>query len=126
MSDLTTPRQVAEEPRPPAWRSYVRSVLGTLLLTSRFLPVWLATIALLIVSAIIAPEALQSTSWAFVLPYMTVLAVAALGQMLVIMQAGIDLWLSGDRGIPRSFPFGGDLAAVRDSHIIFVVGRLAP
>lgn len=95
MSDLTTPRQVAEEPRPPAWRSYVRSVLGTLLLTSRFLPVWLATIALLIVSAIIAPEALQSTSWAFVLPYMTVLAVAALGQMLVIMQAGIDLSVPG-------------------------------
>jgi ribose transport system permease protein len=73
----------------------VRSVLGRLLLTSRFLPVWLATIALLIVSAIIAPEALQSTSWAFVLPYMTVLAVAALGQMLVIMQAGIDLSIPG-------------------------------
>ena len=40
--------------------------------------------------------------------------------------AGIDVWLSGDRGVPRTFPFGGDLTAVRDSHIIFVVGRLAP
>ena len=39
---------------------------------------------------------------------------------------GIDVWLSGDRGVPRTFPFGGDLTAVRDSHIIFVVGRLAP
>ena len=28
--------------------------------------------------------------------------------------------------MPRTFPFGGDLTAVRDSHIIFVVGRLAP
>src|SRR6185312_15838140 len=36
-----------------------------------------------------------STSCAFVLPYMTILAVAALGQMLVIMQAGIDLSTAG-------------------------------
>ncbi|HWQ02248.1 MAG TPA: ABC transporter permease, partial [Gaiellaceae bacterium] len=35
------------------------------------------------------------TSWAFVLPYMTVLAIAALGQMLVIMHAGIDLSTPG-------------------------------
>ena len=70
-------------------------MLSTLLLTSRFLPVWLATVALLLVTAIVAPEALQSTSWAFVLPYMTVLAVAAIGQMLVIMQAGIDLSIPG-------------------------------
>jgi ribose transport system permease protein len=62
---------------------------------ARFLPVWLATGALLLIAAIIAPEALQSTSWSFVLPYMAVLAVAAVGQMLVIMQAGIDLSTPG-------------------------------
>jgi ribose transport system permease protein len=55
------------------------------------MPIWLATAALVVVAALIAPEALQRASWAFVLPYMTILAVAALGQMLVIMQAGIDL-----------------------------------
>jgi predicted permease len=38
--------------------------------------------------------------------------------------ADIDIWLSGDRGVPRTFPFGGDVTSVRDSHIIFVVGRL--
>jgi putative ABC transport system permease protein len=38
----------------------------------------------------------------------------------------IDLWVSGDRGVPRTFPFGGDVTAVRDSHIIFVIGRLKP
>jgi putative ABC transport system permease protein len=38
----------------------------------------------------------------------------------------IDVYANGDRGVPRTFPFGGDLTAVRDSHIIFVVGRLAP
>jgi predicted permease len=40
--------------------------------------------------------------------------------------ADVDVYLSGDRGVPRSFPFGGDITAVRDSHIIFVLGRLAP
>jgi putative ABC transport system permease protein len=42
------------------------------------------------------------------------------------LQSDIDIWVSGDRGVPRTFPFGGDVTAVRDSHIIFVVGRLAP
>src|SRR5262245_43167378 len=42
------------------------------------------------------------------------------------LSATVDVWLSGDRGIPRTFPFGGDLTAVRDSHIIYVVGWLAP
>jgi putative ABC transport system permease protein len=37
-----------------------------------------------------------------------------------------EVWMTGDRGIPRSFPFPGDITAVRDSHIIAVVGRLAP
>jgi ribose transport system permease protein len=65
------------------------------LVAARFLPVWIATIVLLTVAAVIAPAALRSTSWAFVLPYMTILAIAALGQMLVIMQAGIDLSTAG-------------------------------
>jgi len=69
--------------------------LASAVLAARFLPVWLATAALAIVAAIIAPDALKSTSWAFVLPYMTILAVAALGQMLVIMHAGIDLSTPG-------------------------------
>ena len=65
------------------------------LVGARFLPVWIAMAALLVVAAVIAPAALRSTSWAFVLPYMTILAIAALGQMLVIMQAGIDLSTAG-------------------------------
>jgi ribose transport system permease protein len=65
------------------------------LVGARFLPVWIATAALIAVAAIIAPAALRSTSWAFVLPYMTILAIAALGQMLVIMHAGIDLSTAG-------------------------------
>jgi ribose transport system permease protein len=98
------------ENRLPAHRQGLASLLGNLLLGSRFLPVWLATAALFIVSAIIAPEALQSTSWAFVLPYMAVLAVAAIGQMLVIMQAGIDL------SIPGVMFLGGNLILGASGH----------
>jgi len=77
--------------------------VASALVAARFLPIWLATGALAIIASIIAPEALQSTSWAFVLPYMTILAVAALGQMLVVMQAGIDL------STPGVMFFGGTL-----------------
>jgi putative ABC transport system permease protein len=69
---------------------------------------------------------------------------AALGEALVldgrphrivgVMPAGfapplhtaIDVFVSSDRGVPRSFPFPGDITAVRDSHVLYVVGRLAP
>jgi ribose transport system permease protein len=70
---------------------------------ARFLPIWLATGVLLLVAALVVPRAIQNTSWAYVLPYMTILAVAALGQMLVIMHAGIDL------STPGVISFGGNL-----------------
>ena len=41
------------------------------------------------------------------------------------MVGNSEVWMTGDRGIPRSFPFTGDVTAVRDSHIIAVIGRLA-
>ena len=41
------------------------------------------------------------------------------------MLPDVEIWLSSDRGIPRSFPFPGDITAVRDSHILYVVGRLS-
>jgi ribose transport system permease protein len=80
-----------------------RAVVASAVVAARFLPVWVATALLAIVAAIIAPEALQHTSWAYVLPYMTILAVAALGQMLVVMQAGIDL------STPGVMSFGANL-----------------
>jgi ribose transport system permease protein len=73
----------------------LKRLLADALAGARFVPVWLATGALALVAVFIAPEVLQSTSWAFVLPYMTVLAIAAVGQMLVIMHAGIDLSTPG-------------------------------
>ena len=72
---------------------------------ARFLPVWIATAALAIVASIVAPDALGNTAWSYVLPYMAILAVAALGQMLVIMHAGIDL------STPGVISIGGNLIA---------------
>jgi len=70
-------------------------VVASGLVAARFLPIWLAMAALLVVAALFAPSTVGNTSWSYILPYMTILAVAALGQMLVVMQAGIDLSTAG-------------------------------
>ncbi|HEY7604471.1 MAG TPA: ABC transporter permease [Gaiellaceae bacterium] len=79
------------------------SLVANALVAARFVPVWLATGVLIVVAAIIAPRTIENTSWAYILPYMTILAVAALGQMLVIMHAGIDL------STPGVMSLGGNL-----------------
>jgi ribose transport system permease protein len=99
---MSTPDHAGGAAAPGATGRYA-SVVANAIVGARFLPVWLATGVLLIVAAIIAPRAIQNTSWAYVLPYMTVLAIAALGQMLVIMHAGIDL------STPGVISFGGNL-----------------
>ncbi len=81
----------------------VRTFAASAVVAARFLPVWIAFAVMAAVAAIIAPETLQHTSWSYVLPAMTILAVAALGQMLVVMQAGIDL------STPGVISLGGNL-----------------
>ena len=76
----------------PALSSAVSSVVAG----SGFVPVWLATGVLLVVAELIAPETLSGSPLrSGVLPFMTFLAVAALGEMLVIMTGGIDLCIPG-------------------------------
>jgi len=70
-------------------------VVASALVAARFLPIWLAMAMLIVVAAFFAPSTLENTSWSYILPYMTILAIAALGQMLVVMQAGIDLSTAG-------------------------------
>jgi len=70
-------------------------VVASALVGARFLPIWLASAALLVVAALFASSTLENTSWSYILPYGTILAIAALGQMLVVMQAGIDLSTAG-------------------------------
>lgn len=42
------------------------------------------------------------------------------------LQPRAEIWINSDRGVPRSYPFPGDITAVRDAHLLFVVARLAP
>jgi ribose transport system permease protein len=70
-------------------------LVASALVGARFLPIWIAMAALLVIAALFAPGTLENASWSYILPYMTILAIAALGQMLVIMQAGIDLSTAG-------------------------------
>jgi len=76
---------------PSAPRRGMRSLLSDMLFGTRFVTIWLAIGLLLIVCRIVAPSALSSTSLSAVLPFGSVIAVVALGQMLVIMMGGIDL-----------------------------------
>lgn len=60
-----------------------------------FAPVALATIVIFALSAIIVPRTMSGLSLQAMLPFAAVLAVAAVGQTLVIQQRGIDLSVGG-------------------------------
>ena len=65
---------------------------------TRWLPrssVWYATVVLFIVSAVIEPGSVDSVSINAMLPFAGILAIAAVGQTLVVMQRGIDLSVPG-------------------------------
>jgi ribose transport system permease protein len=96
-------------------------IVASALVASRFLPIWLAVAALLVVAALFAPSTIENTSWSYILPYMTILAIAALGQMLVVMQAGIDLSTAGTISLCGNVLVG---VSVGSSHGL-AVGMLA-
>src|SRR3954469_19473785 len=54
-----------------------------------------ATVLLFVISALAAPSSVSGTALRGMLPITSVLAVAGLGQMLVIQQGGIDLSVAG-------------------------------
>ena len=54
-----------------------------------------ATVLLFVVSAVFQPASVSSTSFSGMLPIAAVLAIAGLGQMLVVQQGGIDLSVAG-------------------------------
>jgi ribose/xylose/arabinose/galactoside ABC-type transport system permease subunit len=71
------------------------SVVTSFVVASRYLPVYLAIVLLVIVASIWAPAALGSVALSAIAPYGALLAITALGQMLVIMTGGIDLSVPG-------------------------------
>jgi ribose transport system permease protein len=81
-------QQIATRAAPPAF-------LTRLVVASRFLPVYIALVVLVIVAAIWVPETLSRVALSAIAPFAALLAITALGQMLVIMTGGIDLSTPG-------------------------------
>jgi ribose transport system permease protein len=73
----------------------VSSAVTALVVGSRYLPVYLALVVLVIVAAVWAPATLSQAGLSAIAPFGTFLAIAAVGQMLVIMTGGIDLSTPG-------------------------------
>src|SRR3989304_2612829 len=71
------------------------SIFTSIVIASRFLPVWIASVLLVLAASIVAPATLSHASFSAVLPLTSFLAIAALGEMLVIMTGGIDLSIPG-------------------------------
>jgi ribose transport system permease protein len=71
------------------------SALTSFVVASRYMPVYIALLLLVIVASIWAPATLSSVALRAIAPYGAVLGIAALGQMLVIMTGGIDLSVPG-------------------------------
>ncbi|HSJ84779.1 MAG TPA: ABC transporter permease [Acidimicrobiia bacterium] len=68
---------------------------------SRYMPVYLALVVLVVVASIWAPATLSTAGLDAIAPLGAFLAITALGQMLVIMTGGIDL------SVPGTFLLGG-------------------
>lgn len=71
------------------------SALTSFVVASRYMPVYVAIVLLVIVASIWAPATLGSVALSAIAPFGALLAITALGQMLVIMTAGIDLSTPG-------------------------------
>jgi len=71
------------------------SAVTSFVVASRYLPVYVAIALLVLVASIWAPATLRTPSLRAIAPFGTFLAIAALGQMLVIMTGGIDLSVPG-------------------------------
>jgi ribose transport system permease protein len=71
------------------------SALTSFVVASRYMPVYIALLLLVIVASIWAPATLSSVALRAMAPYGAVLGVTALGQMLVVMTGGIDLSVPG-------------------------------
>lgn len=67
--------------------------------------IWVATIALFALSPVVAPGSLSGAAVLGMLPFAAVLAIAAVGQALVVQQRGLDL------SVPGMMAFGATLVS---------------
>lgn len=89
---------------------------ATKLLRDPSSPVWIATVALFVMSLIFVPSTMASASLLTMLPFASILAIAALGQTLVVQQRGLDFSLgpmvSLGAVIATKFPVSDDSRTV--------------
>lgn len=85
----TTPRG-AGSPRDPG-----RLTSSRFRITRGFLAIAISTIALFVLGGVIAPSSVSHSAIIGMVPFAAVLAIAGLGQMLVVQQGGIDLSVAG-------------------------------
>ncbi len=71
------------------------SAITSFVVASRYMPVYVALLLLLVVAASWVPETLGAVALSAIAPFGALLAITALGQMLVIMTGGIDLSTPG-------------------------------
>ncbi len=82
------------------------AALTSFVVGSRYMPVYIALLLLVIVALISAPATLSGVALRAVAPYGAVLGIAALGQMLVIMTGGIDLSVPGTMSLAAVITVG--------------------
>jgi ribose transport system permease protein len=87
---------VSEGPQPSAIPTAPRrAIAGMSFRPSAAFGIWVATAALFLVSWLVQPQSLSSSSLLGMLPFAAILAVVAAGQTLVVQQGGIDLSVPG-------------------------------
>jgi ribose transport system permease protein len=82
----------------------------------RFSGIWLGTLALFGVGFLLNPNTLSSTSIYSMLPFFAILAIASLGQTMVVMQRGLDLSVPG--AIAASAVAFTKMANVHDDQVV--------
>src|SRR5260370_39662995 len=78
----------------------------------RYSAIWLATALLFAVSPLLASGSVGRSALLSILPFAAILAIAAIGQTLVVQQRGLDLSVAGmitvTTVIGTPFPHGSD------------------
>jgi ribose transport system permease protein len=70
-------------------------IASRLVIVSPFFSAWFGVAAILCIGVVVLPESISGTAFSGVLPLTAFLAIASIGQMLVIMTGGIDLSVPG-------------------------------
>src|ERR1044071_9941889 len=88
-------------------RETIRRTSSRLRVPRGFLAIAIATIGVVALGAVVAPSSVSHSAIIGMMPFAAVLAIAGLGQMLVVQQGGIDLSVAG----------GISLAVVTVTHV---------